>query len=127
MTGPKVIALIGVAVILATLAAPPALPADVVEARGRLEAVTVYRGQALVTRVIEAAGPAGLQEIVISDLPEQVVAALLTSRIALRKTGLLRWDLDVPARTDGASAATVQYQLRLEYDKQMSITGLAAK
>ena len=43
------------------------------ETRGRLDAVTVYRGQALVTRTIEAPGPQGLREIVITDLPEHIL------------------------------------------------------
>lgn len=41
------------------------------------------------------------------------------------KKGILRWDVPVPAQAIGASAAAVEYQLRLEYDKQMSITGVA--
>lgn len=45
----------------------------VMEARGRLDAVTVYRGQALVTRVIEVPGPAGLREVVVTDLPAHVM------------------------------------------------------
>src|SRR5262245_34691757 len=43
------------------------------ERPGSIEAVTVYRGQALVTRLVEIPGPAGLHELVVTDLPEQVV------------------------------------------------------
>lgn len=43
------------------------------ETRGRVDAVTVYRGQALVTRLVEAGGEPGLREIVVTDLPEAVV------------------------------------------------------
>ncbi len=42
-----------------------------------------------------------------------------------RKQGLLRWDADVPAQATRDRALTVEYQFRLEYDRQMSIVGLA--
>jgi hypothetical protein len=41
------------------------------------------------------------------------------------KKGLLRWDLDVPQAAKGTEAVVVDYRLRVEYDKQMSVTGLA--
>ncbi|MGA2622110.1 MAG: DUF4139 domain-containing protein [Thermoguttaceae bacterium] len=41
---------------------------------GRVTHVTLYRGQALVTRTIPVAGAKGAQEIVVGQLPEQVVA-----------------------------------------------------
>lgn len=40
---------------------------------GKVEAVTVYRGQALVSRTITVAGPAGYKEVVITGLPEHVI------------------------------------------------------
>lgn len=43
------------------------------EIRGEIESVTVYRGQALVTRVVELPPPGGLREVVVTDLPEHVV------------------------------------------------------
>lgn len=52
------------------------------ETRGRLDAVTVYRGQALVTRAIEAPGPQGLREIVITDLPEHILPESLHAESA---------------------------------------------
>lgn len=52
------------------------------ETRGRLDAVTVYRGQALVTRTIEAPGPQGLREIVITDLPEHILPESLHAESA---------------------------------------------
>jgi len=39
-----------------------------------------------------------------------------------RKTGILRWEISVPAETNGADDTAVEYTIRLEYDKQMSIT-----
>ena len=49
--------------------------ADSVE--GRVAAVTLYRGQAQVTRLVPVDGPAGRMEIVVGNLPEQVVAESL--------------------------------------------------
>jgi len=47
-----------------------ALAADLLE--GRVTDVTLYRGQALVTREIRIAGDAGNHELVIGNLPEQI-------------------------------------------------------
>ena len=52
------------------------------ESRGSIEAVTVFRGQALVSRVVEVEGAPGLHELVITDLPEQVVSASLYAESA---------------------------------------------
>jgi hypothetical protein len=41
------------------------------------------------------------------------------------KKGILRWDVEVPAESIATAAAGVEFQLRLEYDRQMSITGIA--
>lgn len=51
--------------------------ADPVQTRGKIDAVTVYRGQALVTRIVDVAGPAGLNEIVVTELPQNVVPGSL--------------------------------------------------
>lgn len=45
--------------------------------RGRIDAVTLYRGQALVRRVVPIDAPAGQIEIVVSGLPEQVKGSTL--------------------------------------------------
>jgi len=47
------------------------------EAAGRVTSVTLYRGQALVTRTIPAEGAKGGMEIVVGELPEQVVPGSL--------------------------------------------------
>jgi uncharacterized protein (TIGR02231 family) len=44
---------------------------------GKVERVTLYRGQALVTRLLTVDGPAGPREVVVSGLPEQVVPSSL--------------------------------------------------
>jgi hypothetical protein len=40
---------------------------------GRVSEVTVYQGQALVTRTVDLKGSAGLAEVVVSELPEYVI------------------------------------------------------
>ncbi|MGO8689128.1 MAG: mucoidy inhibitor MuiA family protein [Thermoguttaceae bacterium] len=67
-----------IAVLLA-VAARPSLSADppANEAVGRVTHVTLYRGQAMVSRTIPLEGPPGAQELVVKDLPEQVVAGSL--------------------------------------------------
>jgi len=51
-------------------AAPPAEPQGI---KGKVEAVTLYRGQALVTRSVPVEGAAGTVELVVTGLPDQVV------------------------------------------------------
>lgn len=65
-----------IALILLSVAALP-LSAATVTAPGKVTAVTVFQGQALVTRVIELPDDAGLVEAVITDLPEQLLAGSL--------------------------------------------------
>src|SRR5262245_52504336 len=70
------------AVLIIAPMSPSAWAADPIENRGRLEAVTVYRGQALLTRVVETPKEPGLREIVVTDLPEQVVPGSLFAESA---------------------------------------------
>lgn len=63
--------------LLSTVRPEVAFAAGSIEDKGRLEAVTVYRGQALVTRILAIPGEAGLREVVVTDLPEQVVPGSL--------------------------------------------------
>jgi hypothetical protein len=79
----KAIALAAVVLALAVGAVTPgwaqpapggaAAAANDVVIKGRVDAVTVYRGQALVTRVVDLPAGAGLGEIVVSELPERIV------------------------------------------------------
>jgi uncharacterized protein (TIGR02231 family) len=61
---------IAVASAAAWAAAPPPEPAGV---KGKVEAVTLYRSQALVTRSVPVEGGAGTVELVVTGLPDQVV------------------------------------------------------
>ena len=56
------------------LATASAMAAAGEEVAGRVTDVTLYRGQAMVTRTIPLAGPAGGVEIVVGKLPEQIVS-----------------------------------------------------
>ena len=62
---------------------------------GKVDAVTVYRGQALVTRLVELPGPAGLREVVLTDLPEHVVPGSIHAESA-----------------DGLEVRSVRYRVR---------------
>jgi len=65
------------------------------ETAGRIDAVTVYRGQALVTRLVEIPGPAGLHEVVVTDLPERIVPGSIYAESA-----------------DGVAVRSVRYRVR---------------
>jgi len=53
--------------------------AETITSAGRIEAVTVYRGQAQVTRVVDAPKAAGLHEIVVTDLPAYILPGSLAA------------------------------------------------
>jgi uncharacterized protein (TIGR02231 family) len=44
-----------------------------------------------------------------------------------RPNNLLRWDIEVPANTNGEKAMAITYEFRLELDRQMAITGFQSK
>ncbi len=44
---------------------------------GEVSAVTVYQGQALVTRTVDLADVSGLAEVVVTNLPANVIASSL--------------------------------------------------
>lgn len=50
--------------------------------KGKVDAVTVYRGQALVTRVVDVPAGSGITELVISELPERIVASSIFAESA---------------------------------------------
>jgi hypothetical protein len=61
---------------------PVSALADPIQSRGSIDAVTVFRGQALVSRLVEIPGEAGLHELIITDLPEHVVPGSLFAESA---------------------------------------------
>jgi uncharacterized protein (TIGR02231 family) len=48
-----------------------------IKAQGKIEAVTLYRGQAMVKRAVPVAAPAGPVELVVTGLPERIVPGSL--------------------------------------------------
>lgn len=62
---------------------------------GLIDAVTVYRGQALVTRAIDVPGGTGLREVVVTNLPEAILPASLYAENA-----------------DGVEVRSVSYRVR---------------
>ncbi len=72
-----------------------AAPAETGVFTGSIDAVTVYRGQALVTRVIDVPGGPGLRELVVTGLPEAIVPSSLYGESA-----------------DGVEVRSVSYRIR---------------
>lgn len=66
-----------------------------VEVTGDIKAVTVFRGQALVTRLVKLSGSAGLKEIVVTKLPDQVIPGSIYAESA-----------------DGVEVRSVRYRAR---------------
>ena len=64
-------------VLAAGLLVSVAQGAEQVEAKGKVDAVTLYRGQALVTRVVSFDAPAGGVQLTVTDLPESVISQSL--------------------------------------------------
>lgn len=62
---------------LPLLAAP-----EPIKTTGKLDAVTVYRGQAMVTRLVQVPAPAGLHEVIVTDLPDQILPGSLYAESA---------------------------------------------
>ena len=58
--------------VLVALASSSLASGEAVEVDSKLEAVTVYRGQALVTRSVTLPARAGELELVVGDLPAQL-------------------------------------------------------
>jgi autotransporter-associated beta strand protein len=115
-----VAAVISALFVIASLRAddPPATPAanpaktkeDSNITRGKLDEVTVYRGQALVTRLVEVPGAAGLHEIVVTDLPEHVQPSSIYAESA-----------------DGVEVRSVLYRIRpVEQDVRDEVRKLDA-
>ena len=57
---------------LASFAAA-AMAADPIPLHGKIDSVTIYRGQALVTRLVDVTAPGGQTDILITDLPDRVI------------------------------------------------------
>ncbi len=51
--------------------------ADPIQTKGTVDEVTVYRGQALVSRTVTIDAAPGLTEVLVTDLPDQVIPASL--------------------------------------------------
>lgn len=85
--------------------------AEPVTVEGRVAAVTVYQGQALVTREVEVADAAGLTEVVVTNLPDKVQPGSLYAE-----------------PTDGVEVRSVRYRVRpVEEDVREEVRELDAQ
>jgi hypothetical protein len=89
MTISRLLAIRTAALIAAGCATPILLGAEAahtapspLEIHGTLDAVTVYRGQALVSRLVDVPGPAGLKEVTVTGLPDQILPGSLYAESA---------------------------------------------
>ncbi len=89
------------------------------QVRGTLDAVTVYRGEALVTRVVDVKAPAGLQEVIVTDLPARVIAGSIYAEagdgVEVRSVLYRERAVDKDVRDD---VRKLDDQLRTLQDKQ---------
>lgn len=60
-------------ILAVVLLAPAARAAQVVREAGKVEEVTLYRGQALVTRVVRFEAAAGAVQLVVTELPQAIL------------------------------------------------------
>jgi hypothetical protein len=69
----RIVRALSVVSLLGLAACAGVMAADAPSVTGRIEGVTLYRGQALVTRSVPVEGAAGAMEVVVGNLPEQIV------------------------------------------------------
>lgn len=78
--------------------------AEPIPKRGKVDVVTVYRGQAMVTRGIDLPDNAGLIEMLVTDLPQRVVAQDVCDDV--RK-------VEDQLKTHSLSATTLERQINI--------------
>ena len=95
-----------------SVAGASSVAAKEIQVRGTIEAGTVYRGQALVTRVIEVEGPAGSLDVVATDLPTQIVPdSLYASAEGEVEIRLVRYRTRAVAEEPRAEIRKIQEQI----------------
>ncbi|QDU87925.1 hypothetical protein Pla175_12920 [Pirellulimonas nuda] len=86
-----------------------------------------FAGEAAEVRLVDRIPTVAEDDIKITLVDPGKKLADYPDQAAERKLGLLRWDLEAPAGSTGADSAAVEYTLRVEYDKELSIVGMPAK
>ena len=89
------------ALLLPTLLMAQTAPVKTLEVKGVIDSVTVYRGQALVARTVDVPAPGGLREVVITDLPVQVVPSSLFAESGAGAVGAVSGTCGVAGRAGG--------------------------
>ena len=89
-------------------------------------AVENFGDQPQTVRVLDRIPLARGTELKVTLTPTAEGRPSVTQSEADRKEGLVRAELACKAGSVGDAAASLQYQFRIEYDKQMTIIGMAA-
>ncbi len=77
-------------------------------------------------RLLERLPTAGQNDIKVTLLKsDDKLSVDDTYQLTDRKTGILRWDIEVPAQAVGPKRKVLRYTMQIEYDKQLSIVGMS--
>ncbi len=110
--------------VLSPLTSVPAFGLDPIDIKGNIDAVTVYRGQAMVTRLIEVPGPDGLREVVIGDLPENILpGSLFAECVRGGDVRSVRYRVRPVAEDVREEVRAIDEQLRAIEDQLRSLAG----
>ena len=105
------------AICLAMMLSASCAAAEEQKVKSKVESVTLYRGQALVTRTVELPAAAGEVEAVVSDLPEQVLGETLFASGQNVKIRSVRFRTVPVAEPPGKAAAELETKMKALQDK----------
>ena len=63
-----------------------------------------------------------LEKFLVSTFTQPIGPSAAGS--AAQHAGIMNWTIDVPPQALGEKASTIDYQYKLEFDKQLSIAGI---
>lgn len=111
------ISVLAIALSIAVLC--PAVFAEDITEPGKIESVTVYRGQALISRIVPLGNKTGELKVIVPDLPERIIGASLhassANGVAIRS---VRYRTRAVAQTPKKEVAELQTQIK-ELNKQL--------
>ncbi|MCL2700822.1 MAG: mucoidy inhibitor MuiA family protein [Phycisphaerae bacterium] len=82
-----------------------------------------YKDKPVAVRVLDRLpDPKNADIRVTLGQPSVEISKDATYLATLRKNGILRWDVEVPAKASGDKAATINYDFKLEFDRNTHLT-----